>query len=133
MKCATKLQTFVGVMTLGSFHVNTQHSNTAFPPPEHPSFCPFNSSLSLSLSIMIKTWRADASGTSRRSGPSPIPMSEENVQHMELLTRAVMGSLDNPVGEIAKYAIMALIREKCDKARVIDALLEGKWGTLKLN
>ena len=58
--------------------------------------------------------------------PSPIPMTDDNRRQLESWCRTLNRKLmENPIELISNYALMALLREKYDPGRVIDALLEG--------
>lgn len=63
---------------------------------------------------------------SSRMAPSPIPMTDDNRRQLELWCNTLNRKLmENPIEDISNYALMALLREKYDPGRVIDALLEG--------
>lgn len=63
---------------------------------------------------------------SSRMAPSPIPMTDDNRRQLESWCRTLNQKLmENPIELISNYALMALLREKYDPGRVIDALLEG--------
>ncbi|KAH9512124.1 hypothetical protein DERF_010524 [Dermatophagoides farinae] len=69
-------------------------------------------------------WLTDASMSSRMA-PSPIPMTDDNRRQLESWCRTLNQKLmENPIELISNYALMALLREKYDPGRVIDALLE---------
>ncbi|KAH9418859.1 hypothetical protein DERP_004185, partial [Dermatophagoides pteronyssinus] len=78
------------------------------------------------MNLWHLTYAVDASMSSRMA-PSPIPMTDDNRRQLELWCNTLNRKLmENPIEDISNYALMALLREKYDPGRVIDALLEAK-------